>query len=93
MMKTKKLQRPPDNTPVMVLSNDFMGNFEFVAQWVPYSLKGPKRQHGKGRWMKRNERGTLERVQRKEMPDTWRELTKEELVNYYGLGPEDLKND
>lgn len=87
------MKRPPDNTPVMVLSNDFMGNFEFIAQWVPYSLKGPKRQHGKGRWMQVNKYGILERVGRKEMPESWRELSKEELIEYYGLGEEDLRND
>lgn len=81
------------NRPYMLQSSDYMGEFEFIAEWVPYSLKGPKRQHGKGRWMKRDSNNKLERVQRKEWPDIWRELTKEEFIEYYGLGEEDLRND
>jgi hypothetical protein len=86
-----KMKKPEPNRPVMVTASDFMGDFQYIAEWVPYSLNGPKRQHGKGRWMKRNESGKLERVQRKELPDSWRELTMQEFVNYYGLGPEDLE--
>lgn len=88
-----KKGRPQENRPVMVTANDYMGEFQFIAEWVPYSLKGPKRQHGKGRWMKRNERNQLERVGRKETPESWRELSQEEFMDYYGLGPDDMRQD
>lgn len=85
--------KPPANTPVKVLASDYMGEFQFIAEWVPYSLKGPKRQHGKGRWRQRNKLGILENVSRKEMPEKWRKLTREEFMEYHGLGEEDMQND
>jgi hypothetical protein len=85
--------KPIANIPYKVSASDYMGDFEFIAEWVPYSLKGPKRQHGKGRWMQRNEQGELERVGRKEMPEKWRKVTRQEFMDYYGLGEEDMRNE
>jgi hypothetical protein len=67
--------KPPPNEPVRVLCSDFMGDYTMEAVWVPYSLKGPKRQHGKGRWMKRSKIGTFDTLGRKETPEGWLPLT------------------
>lgn len=85
--------KPIENIPYKVSASDYMGDFEFIAEWVPYSLKGTKRQHGKGRWMQRNKQGELERVGRKEMPEKWRVLTPQESIDYYGLDEEGMRND
>lgn len=86
-------RKPIENIPYKVKASDYMGEFEFIAEWVPYSLKGPKRQHGKGRWMQRNKQKQLEPVGRKEMPEKWRKLTVQEFMDYYGLGEEDMRNE
>lgn len=87
-MKTAwKKGLPTPNRPVMIRSSDFMGEFTLIAEWVPYSLKGPKRQHGKGRWMKRTPFGR-DRLTRKEAPEAWRELTEEEISKYGDLSNE-----
>lgn len=81
-------KKPPENRALKVFASDYMGEFEYVAEWIPY-----KNQPGKGRWMQRNERRVLERVQRKELPEKWRELTRDEFMEYYGLGEEDMRQD
>lgn len=85
--------KPIECIPYKVKSSDYMGEFEFIAEWVSYSFRGPKRQHGKGRWMQRNKRGELEPVGRKEKPEKWRKVTRQEFMDYYGLGEEDMKNE
>lgn len=71
--------KPPPNIFLQVRGSDYMGEFIAVMMWVPYSLKGPKRQHGKGRWMWCNEYGKMEFVGRKNMPEEWRILSEEAL--------------
>ena len=86
-------KKPIANIPYKVIASDYMGEFQFIAEWIPYSLKGPKRQHGKGRWMQRNKQKHLEVVGRKEMPEKWRALTRQEFMDYYGLSEEDMKDE
>lgn len=93
MAKKWTTTKPIECIPYKVKASDYMGEFEFIAEWVPYSLKGPKRQHGKGRWMQRNKQGELERVGRKEMPEKWRLLTPQESIDYYGLDEESMRNE
>jgi len=79
---------PETDTVAKIKVSDYMGEYEFIAEWVQY-----KNQKGKGRWMKRNERRQLERLSRKELPDAWRYLDVQEAIEYFGLSEDDLKQE
>jgi hypothetical protein len=70
---------PPMSKVVTVLCDDCMGEYTMQAEAIPYKKKptwmkkstwGHRR--NKWRWMKRNERGGLVRLSRKETPSGWK---------------------
>jgi hypothetical protein len=72
--------RPPMCKPVIVLCDDHTGPYEMEAEAVPYKQKPSwmkkkqwSRPRNKWRWMKRDERGRLVVLTRKETPSAWRE--------------------
>lgn len=81
--------KPKTEDVFMLCGSDYMGEYQFIAEWVKY--KNDKK--GNGRWMKRNERKELRAIDRKELPDKFRRLTKDEFMQYYDLGEEDMIND
>jgi len=72
---------PPPYKVLEVEGHDYMGIFHMLARWVPYSLNGPKRQRGKGRWMTMSEWGERP-LTHKERPEGWRELNDVERMKY-----------
>lgn len=88
-MSEWKNGRPEVDGAYKVKASDYMGEFEYTAEYVRY--KNDKK--GSGRWMQRNSRMKLERVQRKEYPESYRNLTRSEFMEYYGLGEEDMRNE
>jgi hypothetical protein len=88
-MSEWKTNKPEVDGAYKVKASDYMGEFEYVAEYVRY--KNDKK--GSGRWMQRNKLMQLERVQRKEYPEAYRQLTRDEFMEYYGLGEEDMRND
>lgn len=81
--------RPKEDGAYKVRASDYMGEFEYVAEYKKY--KNDKK--GSGRWMQREKNGQLVRCQRKEYPEAWRRLTREEFMEYHGLGEEDMRNE
>lgn len=76
--------KPKTDGAYRVKSSDYMGEFEYTAEYVRY--KNDKK--GSGRWMQRNKFNQLERIPLKEYPEKWRELTPAEFMEYCGLGEE-----
>lgn len=64
---------PPMNKVVIVLCDDWRGQYEMEAIAVPYSEKSKQFKKGrKWRWMKLNDFGRREVLSRKETPSVWR---------------------
>lgn len=79
--------RPEKDRVCYVQGSDYMGVFLMLARWVEY-----KNQPGKGRWMTMTKHGERP-LSRKETPDLWRYATREQFMEYYGLGEDDMKNE
>lgn len=84
-----RTNKPEVDGAYKVKASDCMGEFQYIAEYVRYEND----KKGSGRWMQRDKYKKLVRVQRKEYPEAYRKLTREEFMDYYGLGEEDMKND